>query len=371
MKILKFATIMIFLMSVAACLLGCGPEAPKTITVTPAQAVIPPQTTQQFQAFGNYPGEGDKVDDITTKVDWNSSNPAVATVNSNGLATAIAVGTTTITANLGATKGTATLTVTSATLTSIFVTPANSSLPAQIPQQFTATGTYSDSTAHDVTSLVTWNSSNTVVATISSSGLVTPVAVGTTTITATTGGISGNTNLTVTSATLSSIAVAPADINLAVQLTQQFVATGTFSDSTTHDLTSLVAWNSSAPTVAAISATGLATAVAQGKTTITATLGGISGTTTITVTSGMLTSISITPPTPSIKVGTTQPFAVTGTFSDGSSSDITSLVAWNSSNTSVASINSNGLATAVAVGTTTISAIVAGISGTATLTVTQ
>jgi len=63
-------------------------------------------------------------------------------------------------------------------------------------QQFTATGTYSDSTTGNVTSSVTWSSSNTAVATISNAGLATSIAAGSTTITATSGSISGSTTLT-------------------------------------------------------------------------------------------------------------------------------------------------------------------------------
>ncbi|MBI5182166.1 MAG: Ig-like domain-containing protein [Nitrospirae bacterium] len=85
------------------------------------------------------------------------------------------------------------------TLNSIAVTPANSSITTGNTQQFTATGSYSDSTTQDITSSVSWNSSNTSVSTISSGGLATAVAVGSTTITATLGNISGNTLLTVTS----------------------------------------------------------------------------------------------------------------------------------------------------------------------------
>lgn len=93
-----------------------------------------------------------------------------------------------------------------ATLVSIAVTPTNPSIAKGTTQQFTATGTYSDSTTQHITTSVTWSSSNTGVATISnasgSNGLASAVDVGTTTITATYGSVSGNTTLTVIPATL-------------------------------------------------------------------------------------------------------------------------------------------------------------------------
>ena len=89
-----------------------------------------------------------------------------------------------------------------ATLSSIAVTPANASLGQNATQQFTATGTYSDDTSQNLTTSVTWSSSNTTTATISnvtgSQGLVTALAIGTTTITASLGNITESTFLTVT-----------------------------------------------------------------------------------------------------------------------------------------------------------------------------
>jgi len=100
------------------------------------------------------------------------------------------------------TSGTAVLTVTAAgvTLKSIAVTPASPSIAVGNTQQFTATGTYSDNSSNNITSSVTWASSNTLFATIGiSSGLATAVAVGTTEITATLGTVvSPNDSLTVT-----------------------------------------------------------------------------------------------------------------------------------------------------------------------------
>jgi hypothetical protein len=180
------------------------------------------------------------------------------------------------------TSGAATLTVTAAgvTLKSIAVTPASPSIVAGNTQQFTATGTYSDNSTKNITTGVTWKSSNTAFATISStSGLATGVAAGTAQITATQGGIvSSNDPLTVTAATvtLKSIAVTPASPSIGIGNTLQFTATGTYSDNSTKNITSSVTWASSSPSFATIGlATGLATGVAVGTTEITGTLGSV------------------------------------------------------------------------------------------------
>ncbi|MGH8627155.1 MAG: Ig-like domain-containing protein, partial [Gammaproteobacteria bacterium] len=90
---------------------------------------------------------------------------------------------------------------TAPTLASIAVTPANPTIQTSATQQFTATGTYSDSSTQNITTQVTWASSNTAVATINSAGLATAgTGAGTTTISATSGAVSGNTTLTVQTA---------------------------------------------------------------------------------------------------------------------------------------------------------------------------
>jgi hypothetical protein len=173
---------------------GNGSVTLVSITVDPADQNMAIGGTQQFTATGTY--SDDSTDDITADVEWSSSDEGVATIDENGLATVIAEGTTTITATLDGESGTATLTV--QTLDSIAVTPANTEIEAEATQQFTATGTFSDSSTSDITASVTWSSSDETIATIGSTGLATAVASGTTTITATLGDISGETTLAVT-----------------------------------------------------------------------------------------------------------------------------------------------------------------------------
>jgi hypothetical protein len=172
-----------------------------SIQVTPANPSISPSATQQFIATGSYSDNSSK--DISTSVTWNSNNSGVATINNTGLATAAGAGSTTITASSGNVSGSTLLTVTGTNptpvpnLVSITVTPVNQNICVGTQLQFTATGHYSDNTTKDLSSSVTWNSSLTGAATINSAGNATTVGAGTTTITATSGNISGYTQLTV------------------------------------------------------------------------------------------------------------------------------------------------------------------------------
>jgi len=97
-------------------------------------------------------------------------------------------------------------------------------------------------------------------------------------------GMSGTiTVMSTSSATLQSIALTPASPTIGIGATQQFTATGTFSDSSTQNISSQVTWASATPSVATITSTGLATGVAAGTSSINASLNGVTGSTTLTV----------------------------------------------------------------------------------------
>ncbi|HVJ07398.1 MAG TPA: Ig-like domain-containing protein [Acidisarcina sp.] len=170
------------------------------------------------------------------------------------------------------------------TLSSIAVTPASATVTIGATQQYQAVGTYNDGSTKVISPV--WTSSSPTTATISSGGLAKGIAAGTATITATSGGVSGTTSLTVQSAALQSITLAPLNptISLAKGTTQQFTATGKYADGTTQDITKTATWTSSVTTTATIDANGLATAIATGNTQIQGSSGGVNATTTLTVT---------------------------------------------------------------------------------------
>jgi hypothetical protein len=356
-----------------------------SIEVSPAAPSIPNGSTQQFTATGVY--TDNSMEDVTAQVTWASSDGAVATVSnaagSKGLATTAAAGSTTVSATNGDVTGETTLTVTAATLVSIEVLPAASSLPNGSTQQYTATGLYTDDSTQDVTTQVTWASSDSAVATVSnaagSKGRATAATLGSTTVSATSGDVTGETTLTVTAATLMWIEVSPATPGIPNGSTQQFAATGFYTDNSTQDLTAQVTWASSDGAVATVSnaagSKGLATTAAVGATTVSATSGDVAGETTLTVNDAALMWIEVSPATRSIPGGATQQFTATGLYTDNSTQDLAAQVTWASSDGAVATVSNaagaQGLATAAASGSTTISAISGDITGHATLTVTD
>jgi len=142
---------------------------------------------------------------------------------------------------------------TGSALTSIVVNPANSKMTVDrsSPQQFSATGSYSDGSTKDLTASATWSSSNQYVATVSAAGIVSITSAATATISAKSGSVTGSTNLM--SRALTSIAITPGGATLAVTSGYlQLTATGAFSDNTSEDVTSLASWTSSNPSAAIV-----------------------------------------------------------------------------------------------------------------------
>jgi trimeric autotransporter adhesin len=341
-----------------------------SIAVTPATQSIAAGTTLQFSAVGSF---DDGSTQLLTNLTWSSSSTSVMTITSGGVGIGVGPGTSTITAASGSVSGTASLTVTGATLVSIAVTPAGSSMAVGTTKQFAAVGTFSDSSTQDVTSSVVWISSNPGAVTIDAQGIASSVANGTTTIKAAFGLISGTTGLTVTTAHLVSIAITPATPRIAKGTLIRFTATGTFSDGSVATNLSGVSWRSSKPNLASIRSTGIAHGKKGGTVTISASSSGITGTTTLTIGTGTLVSIAITPVTPTASAGTVQLFTATGTFSDASTQDVTLNSHWSSSHATVATMANApsvaGAANCIAAGTTTIGANSGGIAGSTVLPV--
>ena len=350
-----------------------------SVAVTPGNPTIARNTTKPFLATATY--TDNSTQDVTAQATWVSSNVSVATVSntagSQGLATGVAAGTTSIQATVSGITGTSSLTVTGASLVSVGITPDAPSIPKGTVQSFVAIAAFSDNSTQDVTTLATWTSSNTAFATISntagSQGLATSVAVGTTNISVVFGAATAQTTLEITAATLDAIAVTPTNPTVAKGTTQQFTATGSYSDGSTQDLTAVVAWGTGDSTIATVSSApgsqGLAKGVNTGTVSVTASLGAASGSTLLTVSTATLVSVSVTPTAPSIAKGTDLQFTATGTYSDQSTQDITSQVAWTSSDTAVSVVSAAGSAHGTSVGSANITATLAGKAGSSTLTV--
>ena len=165
----------------------------------------------------------------------------------------------------------------------IDISPASSNIAAGTNRQFKAEGTYENKRKEDITNSVSWSTSDSAKASIDEGGLVNAFKTGSVTIAASLKGVRTTAKLEVSSAVLESIAVTPEDVTVTKGETQQFTATGTYSDNSTQDITSSVDWSSSDTDIATISSEGVANSIAAGTVTITAKSGNLTDTASVTV----------------------------------------------------------------------------------------
>jgi uncharacterized protein YjdB len=250
-----------------------------TVSVTPSPLSMSVGQATQLTATARDAG-GNALTGQTFQ--WTTSNSAVATVATDGTVTAVSAGSATITATTGGKSGTAAITVSDFAVGSVTVQPQGPQISQNASQQLTAT--VRDVTDVIVTNrLVTWTTSNSGIATVSNTGLVTGLNPGDAIITATSEGKSGTTTVTVLRIPVVSVTVQPTTASVSIGKTTALTATA--RDGLNIPLGGRTfTWTSSNAAVATVSATGVVTGVALGSVTITATSEGKSGTATITVT---------------------------------------------------------------------------------------
>jgi trimeric autotransporter adhesin len=330
--------------------------------------------------------------------------------DSKGSITAIQIGKANIKSILGKVSITSSITVSAAELISITVTPGNQKIAKGLNLKYSATGFYSDNTTQDITNNVTWavTTANSVllppfssaligssgaIANISNSsgtnGLVSSQGIGEVGIMASLGKISGSANLIVGEAQLVGLNISSSVNTKAKGMSEQFKATGLYTDNSNQDLTSQVGWKSDGNNdgnddnlIVSISniaeSKGLATGIGIGETNIIATLGSISASKKFTISPAVLSSISVESPNTSRPKGLSEQFFAIGTYSDNTTRDISSNVTWkadsnndNLNDNLVGNISSTtpGLVNTVNIGSVVITASSGNISNSKTLNV--
>ncbi len=352
----------------------------KSIEITPSNPSIPLGNSEQFMATGYLlDSETWETQDITDQVLWSSQSPLVATINSTGLAESASVGLTMIFAEVAGKSTYSELNVEEAELISISINPEERTVAAGKSTNFSVYGEYTNNPRLRISSGVEWTSSNNEVASINDTGHVVTYMESTApiTITAKFEGKSITASLMVTAVELNQIIIKPINPSIPLGMSQNFTATGTYSDGTISDITESANWNSSMEDVATISDMGVASSVNPGATEITAEFDGISGKTKLIVTEAEVTSIilTVTNDIPSTPLGRDKQICAIGSFTDTLDRDITELVTWNSSEEGVATISNEtgqkGLLTPVSVGDTEISATLGDQSGSCMFTATD
>lgn len=352
-----------------------------TLTITPQSFSLPKGLTQSFTVEGTF--SDNSTQDETYDAVWSSSLDSVATISSEPadirVATAVEVGQTTISAIYSGISASSTLTVTDAIPVFIAVKSAASTQLSLSTQAFTATGTYSDDSSRDISTDVTWSSSNAAVASIAADGKVKTLTPGTTVISATRGAIVGTSNLKVTGGKLTKI-------DLRLDPTEQIKGTfsrvtaiGTFDNATSRDITGAIGtWEVDSTKANVIAGGGnlvwLHTLDVTPGTKLSATYGSVpAGEISLVVIEPALTSLTIVEQALDLTSGTSASLSLIGVFSPASNQNLSPSATWSSLPETTTTVGDLGLekgrVRALAEGSSVITAIYGEQTATTTVTV--
>ncbi|MFZ0279785.1 MAG: Ig-like domain-containing protein [Candidatus Sulfotelmatobacter sp.] len=265
----------------ASVTLAVGAATLVSIAVTPQSPSVPKGETQQLNAVGTFTDGSQKT--VTDSATWSVFPTDVASISPTGSVKGQRVGSAKVFAEVDSIRASDPLTVLSAVLVSINVSPQSPSVPKGETQQFTAVANFSDGSQKAITDSATWSVAPTGIATVSSTGLITAQAEGSATVTAESASVHGSDLLTVSSPVLVSISVTPANSSIMLGTTEQLTATGTFDDGSTQNLTNSATWSSANSSMVSIGPAGLAAANSVGSTSISATSGARTGSAALTV----------------------------------------------------------------------------------------
>lgn len=347
----------------ATAIVTVSPQSVASVRITPTAASVRVGGTARLSAEA-LSASGDVLSDRS--IVWSSSNANVASVDASGVVTGKVPGAVTITATSEGRTGSAAVTVTLFPVASLSVTPTADTLRQGQTRQMTATAR-DEAGGVLAGRIISWSSGQAQVATVSSSGLVTAVTPGKTTVVASTEGISGTAEIVVLARPVATVAVSPTSSNVHVGSTVPLGVT--LRDSEGSVLTGrTVAWSSGKTSVATVSAAGIVTAVAAGEATVTATSEGRTGSASIVVTAIPVATVDISPSTTTVLTGRTTTLVATPRSSSGAALN-DRVVTWSSGVSGIATVTGSGVVTGVSPGNTLIFAEVDGVTNSATVTV--
>jgi len=333
------------------------PAPVRTVLLTPATSTILAGATRQITA---------SLRDINNNalsgrtIAWTSSDTLIATVNAAGLVSSkpyfgAATRQVTITATAEGVSGTATVTMTPLVTTSLDVAPGRATLLPSESVNITAIPL--DAGNRALTGrIANWSSSNPGVATVSPAGTVSAIALGSAVVTVVIDGLSASIPVSVVAVapSVSAVSVTPGATQLWAGRVLELSAVP--ADSAGGALTGrTVTWSSSNPSIASVNETGVVSGLSLGFVNITATIEGRTGVLPLDVVAAPVSTITIAPRDTSVVIGRT--VQLSAALRDSLGGTLTGRVlAWTSLNTSVATVNSSGLVTSVALGTAEIRA---------------
>lgn len=354
--------------SIAAAGVACQDDSLDPVAVA-AVEVAPPTATVTVGATVSLTARAlDAAGNVVTgrKVLWVSADPNFATISDAGVVTGRYVGTVPVAASVEGKTATAQVIVIPIPVATVRVSPASRDLTVGESAPLTAEALDARGAVLPGRS-VAWTTSRPNVASVSASGVVTALAPGSAVITATVEGNIGVAAVTVSPAPVATVVVSPSSASLVVGQTIAFEAAPRSASG--QPLSGrVVAWSSNPSQVATVSSSGLVIAVSPGTATITASSEGRSGTAQVIVEPPTVQRVEVTPATATIEAGGS--FRLTATVYDTRGNVIPGEeVTWTSSDTRIATVDSDGRVRGERQGNVTITATSGSASGTARIRV--
>ncbi len=338
-----------------------------SVELTPTSASIFIGDTTQLAAVAKSADDSDLPNRVIT---WSTSDNRIATVDMNGLVTAVAPGVITITAEAEGKTAKADITVAVVPVDRVEIGPAGSFTVSQDESLILTAKAFDAADQEIIGRTVSWSTTDPLIATVGGLGEVNLLDVGMTTIVVEIDGITATAMLTITPSAVATITLSAIANEVSDNETRQ--VTAELRDSANNTLTGrTIVWTSDDPTIATVDSNGLILGVDLGTTIIRANAEGIEATFTIEIIPGPPVSVEITPASATLDMANPT-IQLTAILLDNQGNIAVDQVIWSSSDASVVSVDvATGLATRVGPGTAIITAFSEGFIGTSVITVTN
>jgi len=292
---------------------------------------------------------GDRADGV--RVQWQSSNVLIASVDAAGVLTAHAPGSATVTASAGQAR---------ATIDVVIAPPSVATIEVEVPTvvrsgtRATLSARALDRHGKPIDAPVTWTSRNPTVAAVTHTGALAARRRGTAVLVAETGGLARAVTITITSPPVVDVVVDGVPAALVVGSTAALRAVARTARATDDEQVRAIEWKSSDPAVATVSSDGLLTARSQGQATISAMCEGIRGSATVTVVSVRAATVVITAPPSPLRLG--DRISLKAIVYDAAGNMVSRPVTWRSTDSRIAPVDQSGRLVAQAEGWAIITA---------------
>lgn len=344
-----------------------------SIVATPDSFDLPLTTTRTIAAQLVGPNGVALTNRLIT---WSSTNPSIAVVSATGVVTPISVGSTTINIIAATKTASVRVRVVSEPVTSVRILPQQTVHVIRLGQARQLTAECLNAAQQVLTGrIITWNSGNPIVATVSATGLVSGIALGSAAITATCDGtVNGTVTAQVTPIPVANVAISPPGLTLVDNTLGQLLVTARDSANNVLSLQGrTVVWTSDNQPIATVSGQGVVSAIAPGTANVTVSVDGVvSQQVSIVVTAIPVATVTVAPSALNLTVNTQgQLFATARDAQNAVLSLQGRTVIWTSDNQNVAIVSALGVVSAIAPGTTNVRVSVDGVvSQPVTITVT-